>query len=260
MAIAIRKPDEITKLKRAGEIVGNTLQYLQNLIKPGMTLKEIDTLGENYIREQGAIPSFKGLYGFTGSVCTSLNEVCIHGVPDNTMVQEGDILGLDIGTKLDGYFGDAAITMAVGNVSSEDEALIACSKEALYHAIESIKPGMRFKELTKLLEEYITNAGFVPLRDYCGHGIGTKPHDEPNIPNYLEGKANQGPKIKNGMVFCLEPMVCQKSGHPVLLEDQWSVVSEDGLRTSHYEHQVAVIDGKAVILTEASNVEMHKGI
>ena len=260
MAIAIRKPDEITKLKRAGEIVGNTLQYLQNLIKPGMTLKEIDTLAENYIREQGAIPSFKGLYGFTGSVCTSLNEVCIHGVPDNTVVQEGDILGLDIGTKLDGYFGDAAITMAVGNISSEDKALIACSKEALYHAIESIKPGMRFKELTKLLEEYITNAGFVPLRDYCGHGIGTKPHDEPNIPNYLEGKANQGPKIKNGMVFCLEPMVCQKSGHPVLLEDQWSVVSEDGLRTSHYEHQVAVIDGKAVILTEASNVEMHKGI
>jgi methionyl aminopeptidase len=251
MAIAIRKPDEIAKLKAAGEIVGNTLQYLQNLIKPGMTLKEIDTLGETYIREQGAVPSFKGLYGFTGSVCTSLNEVCIHGVPDDTIIQEGDILGLDIGTKLDGYFGDAAITMAVGKISEEDEALIVCSKEALYHAIESIKPGMRFKELTKILEDFITQKGFVPLRDYCGHGIGTKPHDEPNIPNYLEGKANQGPKIKNGMVFCLEPMVCQKSGNPVLLEDQWSVVSEDGLRTSHYEHQVAVVDGKAVILTEA---------
>jgi len=251
MAIAIRKPDEIAKLKAAGEIVGNTLQYLQNLIKPGMSLKEIDRLAEVYIREQGAVPSFKGLYGFTGSVCTSLNEVCIHGVPDDTLVQEGDILGLDIGTKLDGYFGDAAITMAVGKVSSADEALISCSKGALYHAIASIKPGMRFKELTKILEDYITEAGFVPLRDYCGHGIGTKPHDEPNIPNYLEGKPNQGPKIKNGMVFCLEPMVCQKSGHPVLLEDQWSVVSEDGLRTSHYEHQVAVVDGKAVILTEA---------
>ncbi len=252
MAIAIRKPDEIAKLKRAGEIVGNTLQYLQNLIKPGMTLKEIDTLGENYIREQGAIPSFKGLYGFTGSVCTSLNEVCIHGVPDDTVVKEGDILGLDIGTKLDGYFGDAATTMAVGEISKEDEALIACSKGALYHAIDSIKVGMRFKELTKILEDYIRGAGFVPLRDYCGHGIGTKPHDEPNIPNYLEGKPNQGPKIKNGMVFCLEPMVCQKSGNPVLLEDQWSVVSDDGLRTAHYEHQVAVVDGKAVILTEAT--------
>jgi methionyl aminopeptidase len=251
MAIAIRKPDEIAKLQKAGGIVGLTLQYLQNIIQPGMTLKEIDTLGESFVREQGAEPSFKGLYGFTGSVCTSLNEVCIHGVPDSTVIKEGDVLGLDIGTKLDGYYGDAAVTMAIGKISAEDEALIACSKDALYHAIESIKPGMRFKELTKILEDFITQSGFVPLRDYCGHGIGTKPHDEPNIPNYLEGKPNQGPKIKNGMVFCLEPMVCQKSGNPVLLEDQWSVVSEDGLRTSHYEHQVAVVDGKAVILTEA---------
>lgn len=251
MAIAIRKPDEIAKLKAAGEIVGKTLQYLQNLVKPGMTLKEIDTLGESYVREHGAVPSFKGLYGFTGSVCTSLNKVCIHGVPDDTVLQEGDILGLDIGTKLDGYFGDAAITMAVGKISEVDEALIACSKGALYHAIDSIREGMRFKELTKILQDYIVDAGFVPLRDYCGHGIGTKPHDEPNIPNYLEGKANQGPKIKNGMVFCLEPMVCQKSGQPVLLEDKWSVVSDDLLRSAHYEHQVAIVDGKAVILTEA---------
>jgi len=159
---------------------------------------------------------------------------------------------LDIGTKLDGYFGDAAITMAVGRISDEDQALIDCSKGALYHAIEVIKPGMRFKELTKVLEDYITDAGFVPLRDYCGHGIGTKPHDEPNIPNYLEGKPNQGPKIKNGMVFCLEPMVCQKSGTPLLLEDGWSVLSDDQLRTSHYEHEIAVVDGKAMILTEAT--------
>jgi len=251
MAIALRKPDEIAKLQKAGEIVGLTLDYLHKIIQPGMTLKEIDTLGEEYVRKHGAVPSFKGLYGFTGSVCTSLNEVCIHGVPDNTVVKEGDILGLDIGTKLDGYYGDAAITIPVGKITAEDEALIACSKGALYHAIESIKPGMRFKELTKILETYITDAGFVPLRDYCGHGIGTKPHDEPNIPNYLEGKPNQGPKIKNGMVFCLEPMVCQKSGTPVLLSDEWSVLSEDGLRTSHYEHQVAVVNGKAVILTEA---------
>jgi len=251
MAIVLRKPDEIAKLRAAGKIVGLTLQYLQNLAKPGMTLIEIDTLAEAYIRKQGAIPSFKGLYGFTGSVCTSLNEVCIHGVPDQTVLQEGDILGLDIGTKLDDYYGDAAITMAVGKVSVADQALIDCSKGALYHAIENIREGMRFKELTKLLEDYITEAGYVPLRDYCGHGIGTKPHDEPNIPNYLEGKANQGPKIKNGMVFCLEPMVCQKSGQPVVLEDQWSVISDDKLRSAHYEHQVAVVDGKAVILTEA---------
>jgi methionyl aminopeptidase len=251
MAIAIRKPDEIAKLKRAGEIVGKTLQYLQNTIKPGMTLKEIDALGEAYIREHGAEPSFKGLYGFTGSVCTSVNEVCIHGIPTDRVVEEGDVLGLDIGTKLDGYYGDAAITMAVGKISAEDEALIECSKGALYHAIDSIREGMRFKELSKILEDYIVSAGFVPLRDYCGHGIGTQAHSEPNIPNYLEGKTNQGPKIKNGMVFCLEPMVCQKSGTPVVLEDKWSVISEDQLRSAHYEHTVAVVDGKAIILTEA---------
>jgi len=251
MAIALRKPHEIEKLKRAGSIVGKTLQHLQSIVKPGMTLKEIDTIGEAYLRDLGAEPSFLGLYGFTGSVCTSLNSVCIHGVPDDTVINEGDILGLDIGTKLDGYYGDAAITMPVGQISAEDEALIACSKDALYHAIDAIREGMRFKELTKILEDFITSRGFVPLRDYCGHGIGTKPHDEPNIPNYLEGKAKQGPKIKNGMVFCLEPMVCQRSGVPLLLEDNWSVVSDDGLHTSHYEHQVAVVDGRAMILTEA---------
>jgi len=251
MAIALRKPNELTKLKLAGSIVGKTLKYLRENITVGMTLKEIDAMGEAFIREHGAEPSFKGLYGFPASVCTSLNEVCIHGIPTNYKVQNGDILGLDLGTKIDGYFGDAAITMAIGEISKEDEALIACSKDALYHAIENIKVGMRFKELSAILEVFIRGRGYVPLRDFCGHGIGKKPHEEPNIPNYVEGKPNQGPKIKNGMVFCLEPMICQKSDEPVILEDRWSVVSEDGLRSSHYEHTVAIIDGKAVILTEA---------
>ncbi len=253
MAISIRQPNEIAKLKQAGEIVGNTLQFLQNNIKPGMTLLDIDAMAEEFIRKSGAVPSFKGLYGFPSSVCTSLNEVIIHGVPTDVKIKEGDILGLDIGVKLDGYYGDAAVTIPIGKISKEDEDLIACSKDALYHAISQIKAGMRFKELSYILEQFIISRGFVPLRDYCGHGIGRKPHEEPNIPNYLDGKPNQGPKIKNGMVFCLEPMVCQKSSQPLHLDDKWSVVSEDRLRTSHYEHQVAIIDGKAVILTNPSN-------
>ena len=251
MAIALRKPNELTKLKLAGSIVGKTLQHLRENITVGMSLKEIDTMGEAFIREHGAEPSFKGLYGFPASVCTSLNEVCIHGVPTDYRVQEGDILGLDLGTKIDGYFGDAAISMGIGKISKKDEDLIACSKDALYHAIDKIKVGMRFKELSHILEMFIRDRGYVPLRDFCGHGIGTKPHEEPNIPNYVDGKPNQGPKIKNGMVFCLEPMVCQKGENPVILDDKWSVVSEDGLRSSHYEHTVAMIDGKAVILTNA---------
>ncbi len=249
MAIALRKKSEIDTLRRAGAVVGQTLEYLRSKVKPGMSLKEVDTLGEEFLRSLGAEPSFKGLYGFPAAVCTSVNEVIIHGVPTDYILQDGDILGIDIGSKLNGYYGDAAITIPVGNISEDDEKLIKCSKDALFNAIDSIRVGMRFKELSKILEDSIVNAGYVPLRDYCGHGIGAKPHDEPNIPNYLEGKPNQGPKIKNGMVFCLEPMVCHKDGTPLLLEDEWSVVSSDGLRGSHYEHQVAVVDGKAVILT-----------
>jgi methionyl aminopeptidase len=250
MAIALRKKSELDKLKVASSIVAKTLKYLQENITVGMSLKEIDSMGEDYIRSLGAEPSFKGLYGFPASVCTSLNEVCIHGVPTEVKVQEGDILGLDLGTKIDGFYGDGAITMPIGKISKQDEELIACSKDALYYAIDNIKVGMRFKELTALLESFILDRGFIPLREFCGHGIGRKPHEEPNIPNYLEGKPKQGPKIKNGMVFCIEPMVCQKSGQPIVWDDKWSVVSEDGLRTSHYEHTVAIIDNKAVILTQ----------
>jgi len=251
MAIVLRKSAEIEKLRSAGQIVGQTLHYLQEKVQPGMTLKEVDAMGEAYLRDLGAEPAFKGLYGFPSAVCTSRNEVVIHGVPTDTILQEGDILGIDIGTKLNGYYGDAAITMPIGSISQQDEALIQCSKDALYMAIDAIRPGMRFKELTKLLEDFIVGRGYVPLRDFAGHGIGTKPHDEPSIPNYLEGKPNQGPKIKNGMVFCIEPMICQREGDAVVCEeDQWSVESSDGLRTAHYEHQVAVVDGRAVILTE----------
>ncbi len=249
MAIILRKAAEIDTMRRAGAIVGQTLEYLRSIVKEGMTLKEIDALGEEFILKQGAKPSFKGLYGFPASVCTSINEVIIHGIPTDYKVKNGDILGLDIGTILDDYYGDAAITMPVGEISVENQKLIDCSKDTLYTAIESIEAGMRFKELSSILEKSIIDAGFVPLRDFCGHGIGKKPHDEPNIPNYVDGKVNQGPKIKNGMVFCLEPMVCQKEADPIILEDKWSVVSSDRLYGSHYEHQVAVVNGKAVILT-----------
>jgi methionyl aminopeptidase len=252
MAIALRKPNEIEKLRAANKIVGGTLELLRTNTKVGMTLKEMDAMGEDYIRSHGAKPSFKGLYGFPSAVCTSLNNVIIHGIPTDYRLQEGDVIGYDVGTELEGWFGDAAITVAVGSVSAEDEALIACAKDTLYHAISEIKEGMRFKELSSLMEQFILNAGYVPLRSFCGHGIGRKPHEEPEIPNYLDGSnAKAGPKIKNGMVFCLEPMICQKDSKPIILENKWDVVSADGLRGSHYEHTVAVINGKAEILSLA---------
>jgi len=252
MAIALRKPQEIEKLRAANKIVGGALDLLRTNTKVGMSLKELDAMAEEYILSHGARPSFKGLYGFPNAVCTSLNNVIIHGIPSDYKLQEGDVIGYDIGTELDGWFGDAAITVGVGEISKEDEKLIACAKDTLYYAIQNIKQGMRFKELSSLMEQFILEQGFVPLRNFCGHGIGKKPHEEPEIPNYLEGKnAKAGPKIKNGMVFCLEPMICQKDSKPIILENQWDVVSADGLRGSHYEHTVAVINGKAEILSLA---------
>ena len=252
MAIPIRKPKEIQKLKISAQIVAKTLNYLKSVIKPGMSLIEVDRLGEEYLRSLGARPAFKGLYGFPNAVCTSLNEVVIHGIPDHTILKEGDILGIDIGSEVDGWYGDAAITIPIGKISKEDERLIACAKDALYYAIDIIKAGMRFKELSYEIEKFIKSRGYVPLVKFCGHGIGRKPHDEPEVLNYLEGNnPKQGPKIKNGMVFCIEPMICQKEAEPIVDEkDKWSVRSIDGLRTSHYEHQVAIVNNKAIILSE----------
>jgi methionyl aminopeptidase len=251
MAIALRKPEEIEKLRAANRIVAQTLNYLKSYVQPGMTLAHIDQVAEEFIVEKGARPSFKGLYGFTGSVCTSVNDVIIHGVPTEYKIKEGDILGLDIGTELDGWYGDAAITIPIGAISKEDEELIDCAKSTLDYAISIIKPGLRFKELSHKIEQYILGKGYIPLRSYCGHGIGRKPHEEPEIPNYLDApNPKQGPKIRNGMVFCLEPMICQKDGDAVVKEDGWSVTGADGLKGSHYEHTVAIIDNRAVILSQ----------
>jgi methionyl aminopeptidase len=254
MSIALRKPEEIEKLFVANQAVAKTLKYLEENVKSGMTLKEVDAMGEKFILSLGARPAFKGLYGFPNAVCTSLNEVIIHGIPSDTVLKDGDILGLDIGTEVDGWYGDSAITMPIGDISKKDEELIACAKDALYYAIDIIEDGMRFKELSKAIEDFITSRGYQPLVRFCGHGIGRKPHEEPEIPNYLEhGGTKSGPKIKNGMVFCIEPMICQKDRNPVILKNGWDVVSADGLRGSHYEHTVAVVDGRAVILSNREN-------
>ena len=250
--IELRKPAEIAKLREANRIVAQTLDFLESQIRVGMTLKAISEMAEEFIVSKGAVPSFKGLYGFEGAICTSLNKICIHGTPDNTKLKEGDILGLDIGTLKDGYYGDGARTIPIGKISPKDEALIACAKDALDYAVSIIREGMRFKMLSQKLDEFIRSKGFVPLLNYCGHGIGTRPHCEPEIPNYLEPgqSVKEGDKIKSGMVFCIEPMVCQKDGTPVHINsDRWNAASADGLNTAHYEHCLAVIKGKAEILT-----------
>ena len=250
MAIAIRKPLEIEKLRVSNSYVAKTLNYLKNNISSGMSLNEINQMGEEFVYSLDVKPSFRGLYGFPTGVCTSLNEVIIHGTPNETKIKEGDILGLDIGIEKDGWYGDAAITLPIGEISCSDEKIISCAKNTLDFAIDIIESGMRFKELSFELEKFILAQGYVPLRGYCGHGIGKKPHEEPEIPNYLDSpNPRQGPKMKNGMVFCIEPMICQKDGKAKVLSDKWSVVSEDGLRGAHYEHTVAIVNNRAEILS-----------
>ena len=250
MAMSIKQPAEIQKLRAANKIVAQTLDYVETIIKPGISLLEIDKICEDMIRSAGAKPAFKGLYGFPNAACISVNEVVIHGIPNSYKLKEGDLVSVDIGSNLGGYFGDSARTWGVGKISSTDEELIKCSRDALYFAIDLVKPGMHFKELSAAIENFIKARGFVPLEGFCGHGIGRNPHEDPQILNYLEGgSAKAGPKIKNGMVFCIEPMICQKSGKPVIGSDKWKVTSQDGLRTSHYEHCLAVICGRAEILS-----------
>lgn len=252
--IELRKPAEIAKLREVNRIVAQTLNFLETQIKVGMTLKAISEMAESFIRSKDAVPSFKGLYGFEGAICTSLNEVCIHGVPDNTKLKSGDVLGLDIGTLKDGFYGDGARTFAIGEVAKQDLAVLECAKDALDYAVSIIREGMRFKELSAKIEAFIKSRGFVPLLNYCGHGIGTRPHCEPDIPNYLEpGQSiKDGPKIKSGMVFCIEPMVCQKDGTPHHANGgRWNAASGDGLVSAHFEHCIAVVKGRAEILTKA---------
>lgn len=251
MSINIRNKKEIDFLRKPNHIVAQTLDLLRRSVQEGMTLLELDKIAEDFIKSFGARAAFKGLYGFPNAVCISVNDVIIHGIPTDYALKNGDIVGFDVGVELDGWYGDAAISVGVGKISSKDSDLIACSRDVLYEAIDSIKVGLRFKELSKIIEESILKRGFVPLRGFCGHGIGRKPHEEPEIPNYLEnGVMISGPKIKEGMVFCLEPMICQKDGDPKILDDKWSVTSVDGLNGAHYEHTIAIVDGRAEILTE----------
>jgi len=250
MAIAIRKPKEIEEIKKSAQLVAKTLKLLRVNTKPGITPLELDKMAEDFIRSNGGRPAFKGLYDFPNSVCISRNGVVIHGIPDNEPLKEGDVVGFDVGVEINGWYGDAAITVGVGEIKEDYKKMIEVAKNAIYYAVENIKPGMRYKQISKLLEEYITSHGYVPLKGYSGHGIGRKPHEEPQILNYVEGKANQGEKVKNGHVFCLEPMLCHKCGEPILAENGWDVYCEDMEVGVHYEHQIAIIDNKAQILTE----------
>ncbi len=246
--INIRTPHEVELLREAGRVVAKTHSYLKQFIKPGITTKELDKLAEDYILSCGATPSFKGLYGFPGCICISLNDMVIHGIPDKTKLKEGDIVTLDIGACLNGYHGDSAWTYKVGNVSKEAEYLMQVTHDALFAGLAQAKQGNRVGDISAAIEEYVASHGCTSPYDYTGHGVGTHVHEDPNVPNY--GRKGHGPKLKEGMVIAVEPMVHLGKADVYVLDDGWGVKTVDHSLTAHYEHTIAITkDGYEIMTT-----------
>ncbi len=246
--IIIKTPEEIEKMRIANQIVAKALLKLKEIVKPGITTAELDSVAEESIRGAGARPSFKGYRGYPASLCASINEVVVHGIPGKRKLQEGDIIGLDLGAEYEGYYGDAAITLPVGKITPEAERLLRVTREALYKGIERMKEGNRLSDISHAVQTHAEAAGFSVVTDFVGHGIGTAPHEDPQVPNY--GPAGQGPILKRGMVLAIEPMINAGSYPVQVLEDEWTVVTRDRKLSAHFEHSIAITETGPDILSE----------
>ena len=246
--IVCRSAAELEKMRAAGRLVGEVLTALTPSVVPGVTTAELDEVAEKMIADAGAIPAFKGYHGYPATICSSINEEVIHGIPSGQRVlREGDILSIDVGASLDGYFGDSAITVPVGQVSEEAARLLTVTEEALYKAIEVARPGGRVSDIGHAVQKHVEAYGFSVVREFVGHGIGQKMHEEPQVPNY--GEAGRGPRLAEGMVLAIEPMV--NAGKPAVkvLSDGWTAVTRDKSLSAHFEHTVAITASGAWILT-----------
>lgn len=239
---------EIDKMRAAGQLVGRVLQELRGMAAPGVTTLEIDRAAEKMIRDGGAYPTFKGYNGFPFSICASVNEQVVHGFPSEYQLKEGDIFSIDVGATLDGFVGDTATTVAVGKVSEDRLRLMRITEECLQLAIEQCRAGNHLGDIGFAVQSHAEAQGYSIVRDYVGHGIGRRMHEDPQIPNY--GKPGKGPKIKKGYVFALEPMVNMGSLHTKTLGDGWTVVTVDGQPSAHFEHTVAITEEGPEVLTK----------
>ncbi len=238
---------EIDKIRASAKITGGALNLIEALIKPGMTTLEVDAMAEDYIRKHGGVPAFKGYHGFTGTICASVNEEVVHGIPSDRVLEEGDIIGVDMGTLLDGFYSDSCRTFAVGAISNEAQRLLDVTKKSLMLAIEEFYEGNRLYTLSHRVQAHVEGAGYTVVKDYVGHGIGHELHEEPQIPNF--GKAGTGPKFKTGMVIAVEPMVNVGGEETEVLSDGWTVVTKDRKLSAHFEHTIALIENGPEILT-----------
>lgn len=245
--ITIKSEREIALLRQAGNIVYQTHQYLKPYIKEGITTLELDHLAEEFIRSCDATPSFKGYNGFPGSICTSINDEVVHGIPDKRKLKNGDIISIDIGACYKGYHGDSAWTYPVGEVDEEKRYLMEHTEKALYQGLEVIKPGARIGDIGHAVETYAEKHNLGVVLELCGHGVGTKLHEAPDVPNY--GVRGSGHKLKEGMVIAVEPMLNIGSPDIYMLENDWTIVTEDSRPSAHYEHTVVVTHDGYQILT-----------
>ncbi|MGA9174670.1 MAG: type I methionyl aminopeptidase [Thermoactinomyces sp.] len=246
--IILKSVKELERMREAGKIVYLTHQELKKAIHPGITTKELDRIAEKVIRGFGATPSFKGYNGFPGSICTSVNDELVHGIPGSRVLNEGDIISLDIGACYDGYHGDSAWTYGVGEISPEAERLLTVTEESLYKGLEQAKPGARLGDISHAIQKHAEDAGFSIVREYVGHGIGQNLHEAPSIPNY--GLPGKGPRLKPGMTLAIEPMVNAGKRFVRTLADNWTVVTTDGSLCAHFEHTIAITDEGHEILTK----------
>ncbi len=246
--INIKSKSEIELMKVAGRITGEVLKRIEEAVAVGVTTKELDAIAEKYIRSQGCIPSFKNYGGFPGSICASVNDVIIHGFPDNIPLKEGDIVSIDVGACYKGYHGDAARTFGVGTISPESQRLIDVTRESFFCGVEFAREGNRICDISGAVQAYAEENGFSVLRDYCGHGVGSQLHEEPDVPNYLS-KGQRGPRLKAGMVIAIEPMINQGKKEYYVGDNEWAVLTADGKRSAHYENTVLITDGEPVLLT-----------
>jgi methionyl aminopeptidase len=245
--IIIKSPREIEQLKRSNVIVAEVFEKLKGMIVPGITTKELDQIAEDYILVKGARPAFKGYRGFPATLCISINEEVVHGIPGQRQLKGGDIVSLDVGVDFSGYFGDAAITLPVGEVDQEAKKLIEVTERALQIGIEKAKVGNRLFDISYAIQRWVESHGFSVVRDFVGHGIGKDLHEEPQVPNF--GAPHQGPRLEKGMVIALEPMVNEGSYEVRVLSDGWTVVTADGKRSAHFEHTIAIAEDGAEILS-----------
>ncbi|MBN2656909.1 MAG: type I methionyl aminopeptidase [Spirochaetales bacterium] len=247
--INIKNEDQINRIRESCYLLADTFEEIESYIEEGITTLELNKIADDFIRRKGGVPSFLGYGGFPGAICASVNDTVIHGIPDKTKLKEGDVIGIDMGINLNGYFSDRAVTYPVGKVDSEVEQLLRITKESLYKAIEAAVAGNRIKDISKAVTGHIEPYGYGIVYDFCGHGVGLAVHEDPSIPNYYPYRGFN-PRIKPGMVLAIEPMVNLGVDEVEVLSDDWTVKTIDRKISAHFEHTIAVFKDHTEILTK----------